>query len=37
MHKMVILSKIKPHFDAVNYFKELPFIKNSSKNETLNA
>ena len=22
---MAILSKIKPHFDAVDYFKELPF------------
>ena len=22
---MAILSKIKPHFDAVSYFKELPF------------
>ena len=25
MYKMVILSKIKPHSDAVDYFKELPF------------
>ena len=25
MYKMVVLSKIKPHFDAVDYFKELPF------------
>ena len=25
MHKMAVLSKIKPHFDAVDYFKELPF------------
>ena len=25
MYKMVILSKIKPHSDATNYFKELPF------------
>ena len=22
---MAVLSKIKPHFDAVSYFKELPF------------
>ena len=22
---MAVLSKIKPHFDAVDYFKELPF------------
>ena len=25
MYKMAVLSKIKPHSDAVNYFKELPF------------
>ena len=25
MYKMAILSKIKPHSDTVNYFKELPF------------
>ena len=25
MYKMVVLSKIKPHSDAVNFFKELPF------------
>ena len=25
MNKMAVLSKIKPHSDAVNYFKELPF------------
>ena len=25
MHKMPILSKVKPHSDAVHYFKELPF------------
>ena len=25
MYKMAILSKIKPHSDAINYFKELPF------------
>ena len=25
MYKMVELSKLKPHFDAVDYFKELPF------------
>ena len=22
---MAVLSKIKPHFDAIDYFKELPF------------
>ena len=25
MHKMAILSKIKPHSDIIDYFKELPF------------
>ena len=25
MYKMLVLSKIKPHSDAVNFFKELPF------------
>ena len=25
MYKMVVLSKIKSHSDAVGYFKELPF------------
>ena len=25
MYKMAILSKIEPHYDAVDYFKELPF------------
>ena len=25
MYKMTVLSKIKPHSDAVDYFKELPF------------
>ena len=25
MHKMAVLSNIKPHSDAVDYFKELPF------------
>ena len=25
MHKMPVLSKIKSHSDAVDYFKELPF------------
>ena len=31
MYKMTILSKIKPHSDAVNYFKELPFYNKSIK------
>ena len=25
IYKMAVLSKIKPHFDTVDYFKELPF------------
>ena len=25
MYKMAVLSKIKPHSDAVDYLKELPF------------
>ena len=25
MYKMAVLSKIKPHSDAVSYFKEVPF------------
>ena len=25
MHRIAVLSKIKPHSDAVDYFKELPF------------
>ena len=25
MYKVAVLSKIKPHSDAANYFKELPF------------
>ena len=28
---MAVLSKIKPHFDAVDYFKELPFYNKSIK------
>ena len=28
---MGVLSKIKPHFDAVDYFKELPFYNNPIK------
>ena len=31
MYKMAVLSKIKPHSDAVNYFKELPFYNKSIK------
>ena len=31
MYKMAILSKIKPHSDAVDYFKELPFYNKSIK------
>ena len=25
MYEMAVLSKIRPHFDAVDFFKELPF------------
>ena len=25
MYKMTVLSKIKPHSDVIDYFKELPF------------
>ena len=25
MYEMAVLSKIKPHFDVVDFFKELPF------------
>ena len=25
MYKMTVLSKVKPHSDALGYFKELPF------------
>ena len=28
---MAILSNIKPHFDAVDYFKELPFYNTPTK------
>ena len=31
MYKMTVLSKIKPHFDATDYFKELPFYNKSIK------
>ena len=31
IYKMEVLSKIKPHFDAVDYFKELPFYNKSVK------
>ena len=31
MYKMAVLSKIKPHLDAVDYFKELPFYNKSIK------
>ena len=29
MYKMAVLSKIKSHSDAVDYFKELPFYNKS--------
>ena len=31
MYKTTIFSKVKPHSDAVNYFKELPFYNKSIK------
>ena len=31
MYKMTVLSKVKPHSDAVDYFKELPFYNKSIK------
>ena len=31
MYKMAVLSKIKPHSDAVDYFKELPFYNKTIK------
>ena len=31
MYKMTILSKVKPHSDAVDYFKELLFYNKSMK------
>ena len=31
MYNMAVLSKIKPHFDTVDYFKELPFYKKPMK------
>ena len=31
MYKMAVLSKIKPHSDAVDYFKECPFYKKPIK------
>ena len=32
MYKMVVLSKIKSHSDAIDYFKELPFYNKPIKN-----
>ena len=34
---MTILSKIKPHSDAVDYFKELPFYNKHIENQKLSA
>ena len=34
MYKMTILSKIKSHPDANNYFKELPFYNKPIKRST---
>ena len=35
-YKMTVLSKIKPHSDAVDYCKELPFYNKPTKNQKLN-
>ena len=35
MYKMEVLSKIKPHSDAVDYFKELPFYNKPIKKPKL--
>ena len=35
--KMAVLSKIKSHSDAVDYFKEFPFYNKPIKNQKLNA
>ena len=35
MYKMVVLSKIKPHSDAIDYFKELPFYNKPIKKPKL--
>ena len=36
MYQMAVLSKIKPNFDVLDYFKELPFYNiNPSKNQKL--
>ena len=35
MYKVAILSKIKPHSDAVDYFKELPFYNKPIKKPKL--
>ena len=35
MYKMAVLSKIKSHSDAVDYFKELPFYNEPIKKTTV--
>ena len=35
MYKMVVLSKIKSHSDAIDYFKELPFYNKPIKKPKL--
>ena len=37
MNGMVVLSKIKPHSDAIDYFKELPFYNQPAKKPKLNV
>ena len=36
MYKVAVLSKIKPHSDSVNYFKELPFYNKPIKKPKCN-
>ena len=37
MCKMAVLSKIKPHSDAADYFKELPFCNKPIKKPKVNC
>ena len=37
MYKMTVLSKIKPHSGAVDYFKELPFYNKPIEKPKVNA
>ena len=37
MYKIAVLSKIKPHSDAVDCFQELPFYNKPIKKQKLNV